>query len=56
VGIDTGTPVDDQDYQIPFRFTGKLHKVTINLKPVPLSEEDQKETSIKGRRQNASSE
>jgi hypothetical protein len=22
VGVDTGTPVDEQDYQVPFRFTG----------------------------------
>ena len=27
VGADTGTPVDDRDYQIPFRFTGKLAKL-----------------------------
>jgi arylsulfatase len=26
VGTDTGTPVDDKDYQVPFRFTGKLSK------------------------------
>jgi hypothetical protein len=25
VGADTGTPVDDNDYQVPFRFTGKLN-------------------------------
>jgi hypothetical protein len=28
------TPVDDSDYQVPFRFTGKLAKVTIKLGPV----------------------
>jgi hypothetical protein len=33
VGIDTGTPVDDKDYQVPFRFTGKLAKLTIKLGP-----------------------
>ena len=22
VGVDTRTPVDDKDYQVPFRFTG----------------------------------
>lgn len=26
-----GTPVDDQDYQVPFAFTGTLDKVTIDL-------------------------
>jgi hypothetical protein len=31
VGADTGTPVDDKDYQVPFRFTGKLNKLTVKL-------------------------
>jgi hypothetical protein len=31
VAIDTGTPVDDQDYQLPFRFTGKINKLTVKL-------------------------
>lgn len=34
VGIDTRTPIDDQDYQVPFRFTGKLVKLTVQLKPI----------------------
>jgi arylsulfatase len=29
VGVDTRTPVDDSDYQVPFRFTGKLIELTI---------------------------
>jgi len=33
VGVDTRTPVDDNDYQLPFRFTGKLAKLTFELKP-----------------------
>jgi arylsulfatase len=33
VGSDTGTPVDDQDYQVPFRFTGTIGKVTVKLGP-----------------------
>ena len=33
VGADTGTPVDDQDYQVPFEFNGKLNKLVIELKP-----------------------
>jgi arylsulfatase A-like enzyme len=37
VGIDTGTPVDDADYQVPFRFTGKLHKLTMRLGPEQLT-------------------
>ena len=31
IGLDTGTPVDDSDYQVPFAFTGKLHKITFDL-------------------------
>jgi hypothetical protein len=36
VGEDTGTPViDDYDDRMPFKFTGKLNKVVIELKPKP---------------------
>ena len=31
VGADTGTPVDDKDYQVPFTFTGKLDKLTLTI-------------------------
>ena len=41
VGVDTRTGVDDNDYQPPFRFTGKLDKLTINLKPASMSADDQ---------------
>ncbi|MGR4871119.1 arylsulfatase [Variovorax sp. LARHSF232] len=34
VGIDTRTPIDDRDYQVPFRFTGKLVKLTVEQKPI----------------------
>jgi arylsulfatase len=40
VGVDTRTPVDDTDYQVPFRFTGKLAKLTFNLGPEQLSDQD----------------
>ena len=33
VGVDTRYGVDDNDYKIPFRFTGKLNKLTIRLVP-----------------------
>jgi arylsulfatase len=36
VGVDTRTPVDDKDYQVPFRFTGKLDKLTFKLGPEQL--------------------
>jgi len=31
VGLDTGTSVDDGDYQVPARFNGKIAKLTIDL-------------------------
>jgi arylsulfatase len=34
VGEDTGTPVN-LNYDVPFKFTGKIEKVTIDLKPKP---------------------
>lgn len=40
VGADTGTPVDDQDYQIPFEFTGKLDKLTLTINRPKLSPAD----------------
>jgi arylsulfatase A-like enzyme len=42
VGVDTRTPVDDKDYQVPFRFTGKLNKLTLKTGPVQLTEEEHK--------------
>ena len=56
VGMDTGTPVDDKDYQVPFRFTGKLNKVTVNLKPTGLTAEDQRILDINSQRNNRASE
>jgi hypothetical protein len=40
IGSDTGTPVDDRDYQVPFAFTGKIGKLTIALDPPKLTPED----------------
>jgi hypothetical protein len=40
IGIDTRTPVDDKDYQVPFRFTGKIGKVTFKLGPTQLTSMD----------------
>jgi len=34
VGVDTRTPIDDRDYQVPFRFTGKLVKLTVEEGPI----------------------
>jgi hypothetical protein len=34
--------VNEKDYQVPFRFTGKLDKLTIKLDPRQLSDADQR--------------
>lgn len=39
VGVDTRTGVDDKDYQPPFRFTGKIDKLTVKLVPLSAAEE-----------------
>jgi hypothetical protein len=46
VGADTRTGVNDRDYQVPFPFNGKIDKVTFNLGPMQLSE-DQEKTAAK---------
>lgn len=38
VGMDTRTSVDDEDYHVPFRFTGKLDRLTVKLEPGQLSQ------------------
>jgi arylsulfatase len=40
IGSDTGTPVDDEDYQVPFKFTGKLNKLTLNVERPELTPAD----------------
>jgi len=40
IGSDTGTGVNDQDYQVPFNFTGKLNKITLTIDRPKLSPED----------------
>jgi arylsulfatase A-like enzyme len=40
VGADTGTPVDDQDYQVPFEFNGKLDKLTLTINRPQLTPAD----------------
>ena len=42
IGSDTGTPVDDRDYQVPFKFTGKIDKLTISVAPPVLTPDDVK--------------
>ena len=47
IGSDTGTGVDDADYQPPFAFTGKLNKLTVKIGPSALSPAEQKEVQEK---------
>jgi arylsulfatase A-like enzyme len=42
IGEDTGTPVSE-DYHVPFRFTGDLKKLAIQLTDAPLTAEEQAE-------------
>ena len=41
VGVDTRSGVDDNDYQPPFRFTGKVDKLTIKLVPPKRTAEEE---------------
>jgi arylsulfatase A-like enzyme len=54
IGSDSGTPVDDQDYQCPFTFTGKLNKLTVKMDRPQLSPEDVKKLEAAMRNNKAS--
>jgi len=41
VGVDTRTPVDDNDYQVPFKFTGNVNKLTVKLVPPKMTAEEE---------------
>ena len=55
VGSDTGTPVDDKDYQVPFKFTGKINKITLSIDRPKLTPEDEKKL-MQAQRNNKASE
>ncbi|MBL8659725.1 MAG: arylsulfatase [Rhodospirillales bacterium] len=55
IGADTGTPVDDADYQVPFRFNGTLDKLTLSIDRPQLSPEDEKRL-MQAQRNNKTSE
>jgi hypothetical protein len=40
IGEASLSPVDDKDYEIPFKFTGEINKITIKLEPPKLSPAD----------------
>jgi arylsulfatase len=49
IGEDTGTPIT-RDYKVPFRFTGTIEKVVIDLKPADaksIKEQKEKEEELK---------
>ena len=52
VGYDTRTGVDDRDYQVPFRFTGKINKVTFKPGPPEMTPEQMKQVTEMRRKGN----
>ena len=45
VGVDTRTGVNDRDYQVPFPFTGRIDKLTVELGPSQLAPAEQKKAA-----------
>ena len=57
VGVDTRTGVNDADYQVPFRFTGKIEKLTVKLgPPMPPPEIAEMEKQLMERAERAQAE
>ena len=56
IGSDTGTPVDDKDYQVPFKFTGKLTKLTLKINRPKLTPAHEKMLMEQSQRNNKASE
>jgi len=56
VGADTGTPVDDKDYKVPFEFTGTLTKLALAIDRPKLTPADEKLLMEEGQRNNKASE
>jgi arylsulfatase len=56
VGADTETPVDDNDYQVPFKFTGTLDKLTLTIDRPQLTPDDEKRLMAQSQRDNSASE
>jgi arylsulfatase len=55
IGADTGTSVNDEDYQVPFRFTGQLDRLTLTIDRPQLTPEDVKNL-MEAQRNNKASE
>jgi hypothetical protein len=45
IGVDTRTSVNEKDYQVPFAFNGKIDTLTVNLRPMQQTAEDQKKAA-----------
>src|SRR5262249_2299043 len=43
VGVDTRTPIDDNDHQFPFGFTGRMVRLTFRLDPEPVGDGEREE-------------
>lgn len=56
IGLDTGTPVEDRDYAVPFPFNGTLHQLTIKLSPPQLTPADEKKLVEASERESRGSE
>jgi arylsulfatase A-like enzyme len=50
VGVDTRSGVNDDDYQIPFAFNGKIDKLTVKVGPSQLLRSDKKAAEDAGRK------
>jgi arylsulfatase len=42
IDSDTGPPVDDKDYEVPFAFTCQIHKITFTIDRPKLTPEHEK--------------
>lgn len=56
VGMDTGTPVSLVDYEVPFKFTGRIDKLTYHLGPRQLPPSGEKAFEINSAQNNPASE
>jgi len=56
IGQDLRTPVDDNDYQCPFPFTGKIERLTVQLEPLVMPPQAMAEFEEKSRVNNRASQ
>jgi arylsulfatase len=56
IGSDTGTPVDDEDYQVPFAFNGKLKQRTVKIDRPKMTPEEERRFMQQSQREHHASE